>query len=122
MRKWFREQNIQTKLIFSYTVLSLFPMLLIAVYTYINTRTLLLNGLYEDLSAQLEQTCRTLEEKIGDYYSVSNILYMDDTLYYYLTADYSRTGYEDLYGDAETVSFTRMMNLYELGKYCAYCK
>lgn len=98
MRKWFREQSIQTKLIFSYTVLGLLPMLLIAVFTYINTRSLLLDGLYEDLSAQLEQTRRALEEKIVDYYSVSNILYMDDTLYNYLTVDYSRTGYEDLYG------------------------
>lgn len=96
--RWFRKQSIQTKLIFFYTVLGLLPMLLIAIYTYANTRSLLLDGLYEDLSTQLEQTRRSLEEKIGDYYAVSNILYMDDTLYNYLTADYSQTGYEDLYG------------------------
>lgn len=90
MRKWFGEQSIQTKLILSYTVLGLFPMLLIAVYTYINTRSLLLDGLYEDLSVQLEQTRKNLDEKMRDYYSVSNILYMDDTLYSYLTVDYSK--------------------------------
>lgn len=111
MRKWFRQQSIQTKLLFSYTVLGLVPMLLIAVYTYINTRSLLLDGLYEDLSIQLEQTRRTLEEKIGDYYSVSNILYMDDTLYNYLTADYSRTGYEDLYGYVDGLC-TNIQTLY----------
>ena len=184
MRKWFRRQSIQTKLIFSYTVLGLLPMLLIAGYTYKNTRSLLLEGLYKELATQLEQTRKSLEERIGDYYAVSNILYMDDTLYNYLTADYSRTGYEDLYGyvdglctnistlypdirrisfyssndtlpqddyyfylldwenlpdwyaktswaggilhmeseDAERVSFTRMMNLYELGKYSLYMK
>ena len=75
--RWFRKQSIQTKLIFFYTVLGLLPMLLIAIYTYANTRSLLLDGLYEDLSTQLEQTRRSLEEKIGDYYAVSNILYME---------------------------------------------
>lgn len=184
MRKWFRKQSIQTKLILAYTVLGLFPMLFIAAYTYVNTRALLLDGLYEDLSAQLAQTRKTLEEKMRDYYSVSNILYMDDTLYNYLTVDYSQRGYEELYGyvdglctnihtlypdisgisfytsndtlpkdgyyfnhldwenlpdwyartswaggtlhmegeDGQTVSFTRLMNLYELGEYSFFIK
>lgn len=184
MKRWFGQQSIQVKLIFFYTVLGLVPMLLIAVYTYVNTRAVLLSGLYEDLSVQLEQTRKTLEKKVGDYYSVSNILYMDDTLCNYLTVDYSRKGYEDLYGyvdglctniqtlypdisrisfyssndtlpqddyyfylldwenlpewyektswaggilymeseGADQISFTRMMNLYELGKYSLYMK
>lgn len=184
MRRWLEEQSIQTKLIVSYTVLGLLPMLLIAVYTYVNTRSILLRGLYEELSVQLEQTRKTLEDKAGDYYSVSTMLYMDDMLYNYLTVDYSQRGYEDLYrfvdglctniqtlypdisrisfyssndtlpeddyyfyrldwdhlpewyGQASQaggilymgsegekgISFTRMMNLYELGKYSLYMK
>lgn len=97
MKKWFERCSVQTKLILSYTVLALVPMLVIAVYTYFNTRDILLDSLYEDLSAQLERTGKNLDEKLGNYYAVSNILYMDNTLQSYLTVDYSEKGFEDLY-------------------------
>lgn len=184
MKKWFERCSVQTKLILSYTVLALVPMFVIAVYTYFNTREILLNGLHEDLSGQLEQTKKNLDEKIGDYYAVSNIIYMDNTLQSSLTVDYSERGFEDLYAyvdnlftgihtlypdisrisiyssnetlpeddyyfyylerenlpkwyadtsraggilhmeseDGQTISFTRQMNLYELGKYELFVK
>ena len=72
-------------------------MLLIAIFTYKNTKKLQLERLYEELSFQMEHTSKNLDEKTNSYYAASNMFYMDNTLQSYLTADYSRRGYEDLY-------------------------
>lgn len=111
MKKWFERCSVQTKLILSYTVLALVPMLVIAVYTYFNTRDILLDSLYEDLSAQLERTGKNLDEKLGNYYAVSNILYMDNTLQSYLTVDYSEKGFEDLYDYVNSL-FSSILTFY----------
>lgn len=111
MKKWFSRQSVQTKLMLSYTVLVLIPMLVIAVYTFLDTRQILLEGLYEDLSGQLEQTQKNLDERVNGYYAVSNMLYMDKTLQSYLTVDYSERGYEDLYSYVNSL-FTNIQTLY----------
>lgn len=111
MVKWFERSSVQTKLMLSYTVLTLVPMIVIAIFTYSNTREILLDSLYEDLSAELEYTKKNLDEKIGSYYSVSNILYMDNTLQSYLTMNYNKKGYEDLYAYVDN-QFSGIMALY----------
>lgn len=120
MKKWFERCSVQTKLILSYTALALVPMLVIAVYTYFNTRDILLDSLYEELSAQLERTGKNLDEKLGDYYAVSNILYMDNTLQSYLTVDYSEKGFEDLYDYVDSL-FSSILTFYpEISRISVY--
>lgn len=111
MFKWFERSSVQTKLILAYTVLTLVPMIVIAIFTYIHTRDILLNSLYEDLSGQLERMKKSMDEKIGNFYSVSNILYMDNTLQSYLTVDYTERGYEDLYAYVDN-QFSGIITLY----------
>lgn len=120
MIKWFERRGVQTKLILSYMLLTLVPMIVIAVFTYCSTRDILLDSLYEDLSGQLEQTRKSLEDRIGNYYSVSNIFYMDNTLQSYLTVDYSDKGYEELYGyvDSLTTGITALYS--DIGRICIY--
>lgn len=111
LRRWFNGISIQKKLMLAYSILALVPMLIIAGYTYRNTKQILLNGLYEDLTAQLELTRKKLDEKTNGFYAVSNMIYMDSTLQSYLTVDYSNQGYEDLYMYVDDL-FTGMQTLY----------
>ena len=111
MRRWFESKNVQVKLMLSYALFALLPMLLIAVFTYMNTKQILLERLYEELSFQINQTCRNLDEKTNSYYAISNMFYMDNTLQSYLTVDYSDKGYEELYTYVDDL-FTNVRTFY----------
>lgn len=97
MKKWFSAQKQQTKIMLWYTIFALLPMIFITLYTYFFTRQLMLDNLNKNLDSQIEQIAWDLEDTTGDYYTISNMLYMDETLWSYLKADYSERGYEDLY-------------------------
>lgn len=97
MRKWFTSQKQQTKIMLWYTVFALLPMIFITIYTYFYTSRLMLDSLNKNLDSQIEQIAWDLEDTTGDYYTISNMLYMDEALWSYLMADYSERGYEDLY-------------------------
>ena len=97
MKKWFAAQKQQTKIMLWYTIFALLPMIFITLYTYFFTRQLMLDNLNKNLDSQIEQIAWDLEDTTGDYYTISNMLYMDETLWSYLKADYSERGYEDLY-------------------------
>lgn len=97
MRKWFASQKQQTKIMLWYTVFALLPMIFITIYTYFYTSRLMLDSLNKNLDSQIEQVAWDLEDTTGDYYTISNMLYMDEALWSYLMADYSERGYEDLY-------------------------
>ena len=97
MRKWFTSQKQQTKIMLWYTVFALLPMIFITIYTCFYTSRLMLDSLNKNLDSQIEQIAWDLEDTTGDYYTISNMLYMDEALWSYLMADYSERGYEDLY-------------------------
>ena len=97
MKKTNKSAGVQYKLICYYALFALLPMFLIAVFTYGNVKKIQLERLYEELSYQMEHTIKNLDEKANSYYAASNMFYMDNTLQSYLTADYSKRGYEDLY-------------------------
>lgn len=111
VRRWFENANVQTKLMSSYALFALLPMFLIAIFTYYNTKNLLLGSLFEDLSYQIDETCKNLDEKANSYYAVSNMFYMDNMLQSYLTVDYSEKGYEDLYSYVDDL-FTNVRIFY----------
>ena len=97
MKKWCAAQKQQTKILLWYLVFALLPMILITIYTYFYTSRLMLDSLNKNLDSQIEQIAWDLDDTTGDYYTISNLLYMDETLWSYLMADYSERGYEDLY-------------------------
>ena len=71
----------------------------------------MLDSLNRNLDSQVEQIAWDLEDTTGDYYTISNMLYMDETLWSYLMADYSERGYEDLYLYVDTL-FSNIRMLY----------
>lgn len=92
-----RNLSIKMKLLLAYSILALLPMLLITFYTYGSTREILIEQLTDQISRNLDQDVKNIDEKVERLYSVSNILYTDGTLYNYLTMDYSDKGFEDIY-------------------------
>lgn len=111
MRKWLGSKSVQVKLMLAYMVFALLPMLLITIFTYHNTKKILLDRLYEELEFQLDFSTRNLDEKANSYYAISNMFYMDGTLQSYLTVDYNETGYEDLYAYVDDL-FTNVRTFY----------
>lgn len=89
--------SIKMKLILAYSIFALLPMLLITFYTYFSTRKILIEQLTDQISQNLVQDVKSMDEKVERLYSVSNIMYTDGALYNYLTTDYSDKGFEDLY-------------------------
>ena len=92
MKKTNKSAGVQYKLIFYYALFALLPMFLIAVFTYGNTKKIQLERLYEELSYQMEHTIKNLDEKANNYYAVSNMFYMDNTLQSFLQQTTAREG------------------------------
>ena len=89
--------SIKMKLLLAYSIFALLPMLLITFYTYFSTRAILIEQLTDQISQNLVQDVKSMDENVERLYSVSNIMYTDGALYNYLTMDYSDKGFEDLY-------------------------
>lgn len=120
MIKWFHARKLQNKIIIWYTAFALFPMILITNYFNFRTRQLLVENQKENLDSQITKIERELNDKTGSYYTISNLLYMDESLWGYMAADYSRHGYEDLYLYVDTL-FSNIRMLYpEISSLCIY--
>lgn len=111
MRKWFGAQKLQNKFMLWYTAFAMLPIILITVYLYFYMERLMAESLDKNLDSQINNIERELDDKAGNYYTVSNLLYMDETLWSYLLADYSQRGYEDLYAYVDTL-FSNIRMLY----------
>ncbi len=120
MIRWFHTRKLRTKILMWYTAFALLPMILITIYFHFYTRQLLVENLTRNLDGQISKIERELNDKIGNYYTISNLLYMDESLWSYMTADYSRRGYEDLYLYVDTL-FSNIRMLYpEIDSLCVY--
>lgn len=97
IKKWFDNCGLRTKLLTAYIILALFPMILITIFTYSSTRSILMERMHNDIAADLNQAVKSLEGKVNGYNAVMNMLYMDRSLHNYLTADYTKRGYDELY-------------------------
>lgn len=97
MKKWLNARKLQTKITLWYTVFALLPMILITIYLYLYIERLMVDSLERNLDSQVTKIEQDLNDRTGNYYTISNLLYMDEALWSYLMADYSEQGYEDLY-------------------------
>ncbi len=111
MRGKVRSQKLRTKIMMWYITFALLPMILIMIYVYFYTSQLILSGMNRNMDYQIERIGQSLDDKSGNYYTISNMLYTDETLWNYLTADYTRMGYEDLYLYVDTL-FLNIRMLY----------
>ncbi len=86
-------------------------MILITIYFHFYTRQLLVENLEKNLDDQISKIERNLNDKTGNYYTITNLLYMDKNLWSYMMTDYSHRGYEDLYLYVNTL-FSNIRMLY----------
>ena len=97
MKKIFNRLGLKAKLLLAVTVLVFLPMLSICLYNYYETRDIMIQREYERLDTEMAQWIDTLEEKIKDYDTVLNLIYVDRKTHMYLCQDYSEQGYEKMY-------------------------
>ena len=111
MRKGLKMRKLRTKIMLWYLMFAFLPMVLIMTYVYFYSSQLITAGLNRNLDHEVERMGKELDEKTGDYYMISDMLYTDETLWNYLTADYSGMGFEDLYLYVDSL-FTNIRMLY----------
>lgn len=111
MIKWFHTRKLREKIMVWYIAFALFPMILITIYFHFYTRRLLVENLEKNLDDQISKIERDLNDKTGNYYTITNLLYMDESLWSYMMVDYSHRGYEDLYLYVDTL-FSNIRMLY----------
>ena len=111
MRKGLKMRKLRTKIMLWYLMFAFLPMVLIMTYVYFYSSQLITAGLNRNLDHEVERMGKELDEKTGDYYMISDMLYTDETLWNYLTADYSEMGFEDLYLYVDSL-FTNIRMLY----------
>lgn len=97
MEKILNRLKLKSKLLLAFGVLVFLPMFFICIYNYYETRDVMLEREYERLDTEMSQGIAALEEKINDYNTVLNLVYVDRTTHMYLCQDYTNQGYEKMY-------------------------
>lgn len=95
--KWFKNLNFQGKLVVGYLFLALIPMLCVTWYTYFNLRSILLEQSYDNINEEIEKMNQNFSMLLEPCLTTLNILYVDESLCGYLSQDYSRDSYEEMF-------------------------
>ncbi|GAA6410396.1 hypothetical protein K040078D81_45130 [Blautia hominis] len=112
--------GMKAKLMLAFAVLVFFPMLSICLYNYYETRDILIEREYERLDADMNQGIRTLEEKIKDYDTVLDIVYVDRNTHLYLCQDYSNQSFEKMFYYLDSYFQNIMLVQNDIGRICNY--
>lgn len=95
--KWFKNLNFQGKLVVGYLFLALIPMLCVTWYTYFNLRSILLEQSYDNINEKIEKMNQNFSMLLEPCLTTLDILYVDESLCGYLSQDYSRDSYEEMF-------------------------
>lgn len=95
--KWFKNLNFQGKLVVGYLFLVLIPMLCVTWYTYFNLRSILLEQSYDNINEEIEKMNQNFSMLLEPCLTTLDILYVDESLCGYLSQDYSRDSYEEMF-------------------------
>ena len=95
--KWFKNLNFQGKLVVGYLFLALIPMLCVTWDTYFNLRSILLEQSYDNINEEIEKMNQNFSMLLEPCLTTLDILYVDESLCGYLSQDYSRDSYEEMF-------------------------
>ena len=95
--KWFKNLNFQGKLVVGYLFLALIPTLCVTWYTYFNLRSILLEQSYDNINEEIEKMNQNFSMLLEPCLTTLDILYVDESLCGYLSQDYSRDSYEEMF-------------------------
>lgn len=112
--------GMKAKLLLAFAVLVFLPMLSICLYNYYETRDILMEREYERLDADMNQGIRTLEEKIKDYDTVLDMVYVDRNTHLYLCQDYSNQSFEKMFYYLDSYFQNIMLVQNDIKRICNY--
>lgn len=95
--KWFKDLKFQGKLVIGYLILALIPMLCVTWYTYFNIRSILLEQSYDNINNGVEKMQQNFSMLLEPCLTTLDILYIDASLSGYLSEDYSKDSYEEMF-------------------------
>lgn len=90
---WFANLRLRNKLFIIFLLVSFIPCSVLIYYSYTSTRDTITEQTYASLSGTLNQINTNLENRLGYYEQLTNILYMDAQLRNYLSNDYEQAFY-----------------------------
>lgn len=95
--KWFKNQSFFKKMIFIYVVFAGLPMIFVTAYNYSQTSRILKEKSYQDMQQNMETTAKSLETFFESYSTIMDILYTNQTLYTYLSIDYTELSFGEMF-------------------------
>ncbi|GIP49792.1 putative sensor-like histidine kinase [compost metagenome] len=90
---WFANLRLRNKLFIIFLLVSFIPCSVLIYYSYTSTRDTITEQTYASLSGTLNQINTNLENRLGYYEQLTNILYMDAQLRNFLSNDYEQAFY-----------------------------
>ncbi|MGG6310843.1 sensor histidine kinase [Paenibacillus macerans] len=90
---WFANLRLRNKFFLIFLIVSFIPFSVLIYYSYTSTRDTITEQTYSSLSGTLNQINTNLENRLGYYNQLTNILYMDAQLRNYLSNDYEQAYY-----------------------------
>ncbi len=80
-----------------YIVFAVLPMIFVTAYNYSQTSRILKEKSYQDMQQNMETTAKSLETFFESYSTIMDILYTNQTLYTYLSIDYTELSYGEMF-------------------------
>lgn len=90
---WYANLRLRNKLFIIFLLVSFIPCSVLIYYSYTSTRDTITEQTYASLSGTLNQINTNLENRLGYYEQLTNILYMDSQLRNFLSNDYEQAYY-----------------------------
>lgn len=94
---WFKNQSFFKKMTLVYIVFAVLPMIFVTAYNYSQTSRILRAKSYQDMQQNMETTAKSLETFFESYSTIMDILYTNQTLYTYLSIDYTELSYGEMF-------------------------
>lgn len=99
-------------MMFIYVVFAVLPMIFVTAYNYFQTSRILKEKSYQDMQQNMEMTAKSLETFFESYSTIMDILYTNQTMYTYLSIDYTELSYGEMFYYTDRQLLHSMISLF----------
>lgn len=97
LKKRIKDMSMRNKIFLGMLIAVWIPLVGFGIYTYRNTKNILLEQNYTRMEEQLLQAEKNIQILLESYKNISSIVMMDEILPAMWSADFRQSGYEDMY-------------------------
>lgn len=90
LKNLFKKMSLLQKLLTMFLTVTVCPLILITGFFYKRMENQLLNITYENMYSSNQQISKNVEAQLDVYHQISTLLYTDEILHSYLTAEYTK--------------------------------